>query len=68
MTGRVYKIEKGMVGLVLEDGQRCWSQPLGGYEIEVDDVTTGDLWSLGGEEFFNATRDYSMSVFIEGHT
>jgi len=68
MTGRVFKIKKGLVSLVLEDGHSCWFQPLGGYDIEVDDIVTGDMWSLGREEFFNATKGYEMNVFVQGHT
>ena len=68
MTGRVIKIENGLVYLDADDGRRCWFQPIGAYEIGLGDVMTGDLWALGAEEFHNETKVYSMSVFIEGHT
>lgn len=68
MKGRVEKIENGLAYLELADGQRCWFEPLGDYDIEVDDIVTGNLWSLGGEELFNETKGYSMSVSMEDHT
>ena len=67
MTGKVYKIEDGLVWLLLENGQHCWFQPIGSYEIAIGDTISGDLWSLDGELFFNATKNYEMSVFVEGH-
>jgi len=70
MTGTVYKVDqkKGFVYLNLEDGQQCWFELLGGYDIEVGDIVTGNLWTLGGEELTNTTKDYKMSVFIQDHT
>jgi hypothetical protein len=52
----------------LDDGQQSWFEPLGDYDIEVDDEISGDLWTLGGEDLVNKTKDYTMSVFMEGHT
>ncbi len=68
MTGGVFRLGKGVVYLVLENGQQCYFEPLGSYDIELDDIVTGDLWSLGEEEHFNATKSYPMRVFMEGHT
>jgi hypothetical protein len=68
MTGKVYKIENGLVWLLLENGKQCWFQPIGDYEISLGDTISGDLWELGGEEFFNVTKKCEMDVFVEGHT
>ena len=71
LRGRVFKIEKGMVHVLIEEGmegQRMWFEPLGGYDIEIDDVISGNLWSLGGEELTNETKNYKMDVFIQDHT
>ena len=67
-TGKVSKIERGLVYLELEDGQLCWFEPLDGYLIEIGDVVMGYLWSVGGQEVINRTKDYPMNVRIDGHT
>jgi hypothetical protein len=69
---RVYRITKGLVYLNLEDDlevdQRCWIEPLDSYLIEIGDIVTGDLWSLGKGDLHNITKGYTMRVFVRGHT
>jgi len=38
---------------------------LGGYEVEMEDVISGDLESLGGEVVVNETRGEKMEVYIQ---
>ena len=68
MTGKVSQILRGMVCLDLEDGHRCWFEPLGSYKLELGDLISGNLWSLGGEELLNVTRNCKMTAFIQDHT
>jgi hypothetical protein len=68
MQGHVYKIEKGLVYVKQENGERTWFEALGGYVIEIGDVISGNLKNLAGEDLYNITRDQTISVFIEGHT
>jgi hypothetical protein len=68
VVGTVTSVKPGRIDVEIDDGQRCWFEPLGGYDIEVGDVIEGNLWSLGGEELINRSKGYTMSVFMEDHT
>ena len=68
MKGRVSRILRGMIRLDLADGHSCWFEPLGSYKIELGDLISGNLWSLGGEELLNTTRGNKISAFIQDHT
>ncbi len=39
---------------------------LGGYEVELDDVISGRLESLGNEIFRNETRQENLDVYVQG--
>ena len=69
MTGRVSKIDKGMVYVDINDavGQRCWFEPINVYNIGIGDILTGSLLSLGGQMIFNKSKNSPMNVFIHGH-
>jgi hypothetical protein len=67
MTGRVFKIDRDFVHVVLEDGQRCWFDKSGD-DIGIGDIVTGNLRTHGDEKLFNTTKGYTMSVYMQGHT
>ena len=48
------------------DGGITVFELLGEYEIEKDDIISGDLESLGGEIFLNETQDEEMDVYVQG--
>ena len=39
---------------------------LGGYDVDKGDVFSGNLESLGGETFFNESKQEKMDVFVQG--
>jgi len=61
-------MEDGFVYVELYDGQQAWFEPLGDYDIEVDDEISGNLSAVGPKELVNKTKHYTMSVSGEGHT
>jgi hypothetical protein len=67
MTGKVFKIEEGSIYLRIEKGSECWFDSLTSDRIEIGDVVTGNLCSIGGQELMNKTRGCKMKVFLQGH-
>lgn len=57
MEGRVISINphKGFIA-IKTDGGITVVELLGGYEVEVEDIISGDLESHGGETLFNETQ------------
>lgn len=53
--------------VVFPDGQFSLVEPLGA-DLEIGDVISGNLWSLGGEELFNETKGERFSAFIQDHS
>lgn len=39
---------------------------LGGYDVELGDMISGNLEALGGETFFNETQQEEMEVYVQG--
>ena len=54
-----------MVGVRTENDDYSVLELIGGYDPEIGDVLTGNLYSLGGETILNMTQDESWDVFIQ---
>jgi len=67
MIGKVRAInhKKGLIAVETSSGDLSLIELLGGYEVEIDDVISGSLESLGCEEVINKTQDEEMSVVIQ---
>jgi hypothetical protein len=67
MTGKITLInpKRGMAALITENDEYT-SFDTRGCEIEVGDIISGDLESLGSETWTNETRGEIMEVFVEG--
>ena len=57
--------KKGFVAVSTGGGITVF-ELLGGYDVEVGDVISGDLESLGGETFVNETQSEEMDVYVQG--
>lgn len=57
--------KKGFVAVSTENGITVF-ELLGGYEVEIGDVISGNLDSLGGETFINETQSEEMDVYVQG--
>lgn len=66
MKGKIalYNPKRGMAALITENDEYT-SFELLGHDIEVGDVITGDLESLGGETWYNQTQMEEIEVFVE---
>ena len=38
---------------------------LGGYKVEIGDEIKGNLYSLGGEEVYNISKEEETNIFIQ---
>lgn len=56
---------RGMIAVETEDGGYTVFELLGGYEIELGDVISGNLESLGREKFTNIRNRQTLDVFVE---
>ena len=67
MIGKVRAInnQKGFIAVETDSNEFSVIELLGGYEVEIGDVISGDLETLGGEEVINKTQDEEMDVFIQ---
>jgi len=67
MEGRVIGVNRKTAFVaVTTDGGITVFELLGGYEIENDDIVSGELENHGGEIILNVTRQEKMDVFIQG--
>ena len=66
MKGTVISVNqrKGFVAARTDHGITV-IELLGGYEVEVGDVLTGDLDTHGGEKLRNETKSETMDVYIQ---
>ena len=66
MRGKVALLnpKRGMAALITENGEYTTFEPLG-YDVELGDIVTGDLESVGGETWFNETKDEKIEVMVE---
>ena len=67
MTGKVRAInqQKGFIAVETDSNEFSVFELLGGYDVEIGDVISGDLKSLGGETVINKTQSEEMDVFIQ---
>jgi hypothetical protein len=67
MIGKVRAInqQKGFIAVETDSNEFSVFELLGGYDVEIDDVISGDLESLGGETVINKTQSEELDVFIQ---
>lgn len=67
MKGKIVLLnpKRGMVTALTENGEYTSFEILGGYDVEIGDVISGNLESLGGETFYNQTKKEKFEVFVE---
>jgi len=66
MKGKVTLINpnRGMAALVTENDEYTSFEPLG-HDIELGDIISGDLESVGGETWYNETQMEKIDVAVE---
>ncbi len=67
MIGKVRAInqQKGFIAVETDSNEFSVFELLGGYAVEIGDVISGDLESLGGKTVINKTQSEKMDVFIQ---
>jgi hypothetical protein len=68
MKGTVVGINhrKGFIAIRIDDGDITVAELLGDYDVELRDRIRGDLEALGGEYFYNLTKQEELDVFVQG--
>ena len=68
MNGQITFINqrRGMAAVLTSNGGFTVIELLGGYDVQIGDVVSGDLESHGGETIYNNTQMESMDVYIQG--
>ncbi|GEK71557.1 MULTISPECIES: hypothetical protein [Halomonas] len=68
MEGKIVGINyrRGLIAIRTEQADVTVAELLGGYTVELKDEIQGNLYSLGGETFYNSTKLEEMDVFVEG--
>lgn len=66
MQGKVIIINnrKGFIAVQTDYGVTV-IELLGDYNIELEDIISGDLESCGSEDLFNMTQDEEMNTYIQ---
>ena len=66
MKGKValLNIKRGMAALITES-EDFTTFELHGNEVEIGDIISGDLESLGGATWYNETKMENIDVFVE---
>ncbi|MBA7577804.1 hypothetical protein ES708_19659 [subsurface metagenome] len=67
MIGKVRAInqQKGFIAVETDGNEFSVIELLGEYGVEIGDVISGDIESLGGETVINKTQSEEMDVFIQ---
>ena len=67
MKGRVNLLspKRFMAALMTDNNEYTSFEILGGFDVEIDDIISGDLESLGGETWPNETKHEHIEVFVE---
>lgn len=67
MIGKVCAInqQKGLIAVETNSNEFSILELIGGYDVEIDDIISGDLESLGSETVINKTQTEEMDVFIQ---
>tara|TARA_R110002124_G_scaffold102425_3_gene250552 strand:- start:429 stop:677 length:249 start_codon:yes stop_codon:yes gene_type:complete len=68
MIGTVVGINprKGFIAIRIDDGDVTVAELLGDYDVDLRDRVRGDLEALGGEYFYNLTKQEELDVFVQG--
>jgi len=57
---------RGMIAAHSEEGEYVILEILGGYEIDKGDIVShNDFYSMGYEEYYNLSKQYSFSVYVQ---
>jgi len=67
MIGKVRAInhKEGLIAVETDSNEFSIIELLGGYDVEMGDIISGDLESLGSETVINKTQKEEMDVFIQ---
>ncbi len=67
MKGVVKGINRnnGLVAVQLECGEFSIFEPLGGYDIDIGDVISGEIDFDGGNDARNISKDEDMDIMVE---
>ena len=57
--------KNGLVAVQLENGEYSIFEPLGGYDIEIGDVISGEIDFDGGINAFNHSKNESLDIMVE---
>lgn len=65
--GKVIDINKkrGYIAVKIEDGDCSVIELLGGHDVKMNDIISGNLEFIGGEKLFNESQHERMSVNIQ---
>lgn len=65
--GKVIDInrKKGVIAVEVEDGEFSVIELLGGHDVKMNDIISGNLEFLGGAKLYNESQKESMSVNIQ---
>lgn len=57
--------KKGFIAVKIKDGEISVIELLGGHEVGMDDIISGNLEFIGSGKLVNESRNEKMSVFIQ---
>ena len=67
MKGRVIRINPKIDFVAVDtEGSITFFELLGEYEIEIDDIISGDLEAHAGKTLLNISKHEKMDVYIQG--
>lgn len=64
---RAINYNRGIIAVEVDGGDYTIVELCGDYDVNIEDVITGDLESSGGETLFNKTNNEKMDTFIQDH-
>ncbi|MBL5899961.1 hypothetical protein I7V27_13620 [Lelliottia amnigena] len=67
MVGKIVHIEHRIGWIAIRDdrGEITIAELLGGYNVEIGNVVSGDLHTCGGSSFFNRSTNEELSVMVQ---
>lgn len=67
MRGTIKAInqDKGLIAVETNSGEYSVIELIGGYNVEIDDIISGVLESLGRKTVMNETQSEEIDVFIQ---
>ena len=65
--GKVIDInrKKGFISVEMENGEFSVIELLGGHDVKMNDIISGNLEFIGSEKLYNESQKEKMSVYIQ---